>query len=54
MNSTARVNRSLANFAVLIMFGIAVTLFLVYKANQAVVELDTLEHPLERAYKDFK
>lgn len=44
MNNIARGNRSLANFAVLVMFGVAVTMFLVYKANQAVAELDALEH----------
>ena len=49
MNSTARDKQSLANFVVLIVFGIAVTIFLVYKANQVVAELNTLEN----AYADF-
>ena len=35
-----RANRSLANFAVLIIFSIAVSLFIVRKANQIIAELE--------------
>ena len=38
-----RANRSLANFAVLIIFSIAVSLFIISKANKVITELSEIE-----------
>ncbi len=43
MSNVGRANRSLAHFAVLLIFGITVTLFLVHKANQMIAEFDTIK-----------
>jgi len=43
MSKRIRANRSLVHFAILIIFGLAVTVFIIYKANQIVSDFEKIE-----------
>ena len=48
MSNKARADRTLAHFAILIIFSITVTIFLLYKANKVIADFKTMESSYPR------